>query len=100
MIKGEGSSLVASRKELPDPVRPIPYRDFENITLGNDPARRVKIRDNLPDLAKRQLKACLMENVDMFTWSVAEMPGLDPKIACHNMIIDPALKAVAQCRRK
>ena len=28
------------------------------------------------------------------------MPGLDPEIACHHLTIDPALKEVAQRRRK
>ena len=28
------------------------------------------------------------------------MPGIDPKIACHHLTIDPSLKAVAQRRRK
>ena len=36
----------------------------------------------------------------MFAWSATEMPGLDPDIACHHLTIDPALKEVAQHRRK
>ena len=28
------------------------------------------------------------------------MPDLDPEVACHHLNIDPAIKAVAHCRRK
>ncbi|XP_058722915.1 uncharacterized protein LOC131594725 [Vicia villosa] len=80
--------------------RPIPNGDFELVALGEDPTRGVKIGSDLPDLAKRQLKACLRENADLFAWSAAEMPGLDPEVACHHLTIDPTCKAVAQRRRK
>ncbi|XP_058725992.1 uncharacterized protein LOC131597305 [Vicia villosa] len=81
-------------------LRPIPDGDFELVALGEDPTRGVKIGADLPDLAKRQLKACLRENTDLLDWSSAEMPGLDPEVSCHHLTIDPACKAVAQRRRK
>ncbi|XP_058726740.1 uncharacterized protein LOC131598126 [Vicia villosa] len=78
----------------------IPDGDFELIVLGNDPTRGVKVGTDLPELAKRQLKACLRENADLFAWSATEMPGLDPEVACHHLTIDPECKAVAQRRIK
>ena len=97
MIKGEGSSPSTGSTEL---SRPIPDGDFELFPLRNDPTRGVKIGSGLPDLAKKQLEAFLRENADLFTWSVAEIPRIDPEIACHHLTIDPTLKAVAQRRRK
>ncbi|XP_058725909.1 uncharacterized protein LOC131597216 [Vicia villosa] len=81
-------------------LRPIQYGNFELVALREDPTKGVKIGVDLPDLAKRQLKACLRENADLFAWSTAEMPGLDPEVACHHLTIDPACKVVAQRRRK
>ncbi|MCI72202.1 hypothetical protein A2U01_0093465, partial [Trifolium medium] len=48
---------------------PIPDGDFEIIQLGEDPTKGIKIGVGLPDLVKRQLEACLKENVELFAWS-------------------------------
>ncbi|MCI87268.1 hypothetical protein A2U01_0108550, partial [Trifolium medium] len=68
--------------------------DFELVPLGEDPSRGVKIVTRLPDLARKQRKGCLRENADLFAWSAADMPGLDPEVACHQLTIDPSASAV------
>ncbi|GAU50120.1 hypothetical protein TSUD_192410 [Trifolium subterraneum] len=78
----------------------IPDGEFELVPLGEDPTKGVKIGADLPDLVKRQLKACLRENAELFAWSAAEMPGIDPEVACHQLTIDPRASAVIQRRRK
>ncbi|GAU46749.1 hypothetical protein TSUD_402740 [Trifolium subterraneum] len=80
--------------------RPIPDGEFELVPLGEDPTKGVKVGADLPDLVKRQLKACLKENVELFAWSAAEMPEIDPEVACHQLTIDPRASAVVQRRRK
>ncbi|MCI76624.1 hypothetical protein A2U01_0097894, partial [Trifolium medium] len=54
----------------------------------------------LLDLVKRQLEACLKENAELFAWNAAEMPGIDPEVACHQLTIYPRASAVVQWRRK
>ncbi|KAK2389826.1 hypothetical protein QL285_063389 [Trifolium repens] len=71
------------QKELKEIFRPIPDGEFEIIPLGEDPSKGIKIGADLPDFVKRQLEACLKENAELFAWSAAEMPGIDPKVACH-----------------
>ncbi|PNX65335.1 hypothetical protein L195_g062546, partial [Trifolium pratense] len=73
---------------------------FELVPFGEDPSRGVKIGTGLPDLASKQLKACLRENADLFAWHASEMPGLDPNVACHQLTIDPTARAVTQRRRR
>ncbi|GAU29247.1 hypothetical protein TSUD_391950 [Trifolium subterraneum] len=80
--------------------RPIPDGEFELVILGENPAKGVKIGVDLPDLVKRQLKACLRENAELFAWSAAEMSGIDLEVACHQLTIDPRASAVVQRRRK
>ncbi|GAU12961.1 hypothetical protein TSUD_191520 [Trifolium subterraneum] len=80
--------------------RPIPDGEFELVPLGEDPTKGVKIGADLPDLVKRQLKACLRENAELFAWSAAEMPGIDPEVTCHQLTIDTRASAVVQRRRK
>ncbi|MCI72746.1 hypothetical protein A2U01_0094010, partial [Trifolium medium] len=58
-----------------------PDGDFEIIPLGEDPTKGIKIDTGLPDLVKRQLEACLIENAELFAWSAAEMHGIDPEVA-------------------
>ncbi|GAU35136.1 hypothetical protein TSUD_394620 [Trifolium subterraneum] len=79
---------------------PIPDGEFELVPLGEDPTKGIKIGADLPDLVKRQLKACLRENAELFAWSTAEMPGIDPEVACHQLTIDPRVSVVVQRRRK
>ncbi|GAU39237.1 hypothetical protein TSUD_396840 [Trifolium subterraneum] len=79
---------------------PIPDGEFELVPLGEDPTKGVKIGVDLHDLVKRQLKACLRENAELFAWSAAEMPGIDPEVACHQLTIDPRASVVVQRRRK
>ncbi|GAU45301.1 hypothetical protein TSUD_327590 [Trifolium subterraneum] len=80
--------------------RPIPDGEFELVPLGEDPTKGLKIGADLPDLVKRQLKACLRENAELFAWSAAEMPGIDPEVTCHQLTIDPRASVVVQRRRK
>ncbi|GAU45897.1 hypothetical protein TSUD_24990 [Trifolium subterraneum] len=80
--------------------RPIPDGEFELVPLGEDPTKGVKIGADLPNLVKRQLKACLRENAELFAWSAAEMSGIDPEVACHQLTIDPRASVVVQRRRK
>ncbi|CAJ2676632.1 unnamed protein product [Trifolium pratense] len=80
--------------------RPIPDGDFELVPLGEDPLKGIKIGTGLPDLVKKQLIACLKDNAELFAWSAAEMPGIDPEVACHQLTLDPRASAVVQRRRK
>ncbi|GAU47643.1 hypothetical protein TSUD_238620 [Trifolium subterraneum] len=80
--------------------RSIPDGEFELVPLCEDLTKGVRIGADLPDLVKRQLKACLRENVELFAWSAAEMPGIDLEVACHQLTIDPRASAVVQRRRK
>ncbi|GAU10320.1 hypothetical protein TSUD_422670, partial [Trifolium subterraneum] len=85
---------------IKESYRPIPDGEFELVPLGEDPTKGVKIGADLPDLVKRQLKACLRENAELFAWSAAEMPGINPEVACHQLTIDPRASAVVQRRMK
>ncbi|GAU33418.1 hypothetical protein TSUD_21110 [Trifolium subterraneum] len=80
-------------------LRHIPDGDFKLIPLGEDPSRNLKIGKYVPDLARKQLVACLKDNANLFAWSATEIPGLDPEVACHQLTVDEAASAVVQRRR-
>ncbi|GAU38058.1 hypothetical protein TSUD_146160 [Trifolium subterraneum] len=85
---------------IEEKFRPIPDGELKLVPLGEDPTKGIKIGADLPDLVKRQLKTCLRENAELFACSATEMPGIDPKVACHQLTIDPRASAVVQRRRK
>ncbi|MCI26332.1 hypothetical protein A2U01_0047527, partial [Trifolium medium] len=96
-LRKENKESDGAIKEIP---RPISDGEFELILLGEDPNKGVKIDTGLPDLARKQLKACLRVNADLFAWSAVEMPELHPEVACHQLTIDPSASAVVQHRRR
>ena len=97
--------LKEQKKEQKDPLsakllRPIPDGEFELVPFGDDPSKNFKIGKDLPELVKAQLIACLRENADLFACSAADMLGIDPSVACHQLTVDPSVSIVAQRRRK
>lgn len=86
----------SSGDTIKDPLRAILDGDFELTAFDVDPSRGVNIIFNLPDPARKKLKACLRENADLFAWSVAEMPDLDREVAYHYLTINTSGKVVAQ----
>jgi len=97
--------LKEQKREKKDPLntkllRPIPDGEFELVPFGNNPSKNFKIGKDLPELVKAQLLACIRENVDLFAWSAADMPEIDPSAVCHQLTVDPSVSAVAQRRRK
>lgn len=42
----------------------------------------------------------LRDNVDLFAWEPSYMSGIDLKVVCHQLSLDPPSKVVAQRKRK
>ncbi|XP_068309735.1 uncharacterized protein [Pyrus communis] len=51
-----------------------------------------RIGSRLSLVEKEELTTFLRENRDGFAWSPSDTPGIDPKIACHKLNVDPATK--------
>jgi len=81
-------------------LRPILDGDFELVPFGDDPTRCFKLGKGIPESVQAQLIACLRENTYLFAWSAADMLGIDPIVACHQLSVSPSASTVAQRRRK
>ena len=46
-----------------------------------------------PEMRTRLIKF-LKENLDVFTWSHEDMPGISPEVIQHRMNVDPGRKPV------
>ena len=49
---------------------------------------------------EEQLVILLSRNLDLFAWSIKDVPGIDPNFINHHLSLDKGVKPIAQMRRK
>ena len=74
--------------------------DTLSIPVDNDdPTRILKIGSHLNPETRDDLVTFFKANLDVFALSHAEMVGIDPKVMCYRLNINPNKKGVRQKRR-
>jgi hypothetical protein len=74
---------------------------IELINLGTDEEKReIKIGALLEASVKEKVIDLLREYVDIFAWSYQDMPGLDPEIVEHRLLLKPECPPVKQRLRR
>ncbi|KAI0515705.1 hypothetical protein KFK09_008371 [Dendrobium nobile] len=82
------------------PQRASPVEDLTCVSLSEEhPSRTVQIGSLLSDTEKKEYVDFLRTNQDVFAWSSADMPGINPEIIMHSLKINPACKPVIQKKR-
>ena len=77
-----------------------PDEDLIKIPLDeSEPSKTVQIGALLTSASKEELIRFLKDNADLFAWSSADVPGIDPKIIEHSLGIHPDYKPVRQKKR-
>lgn len=72
-----------------------PAEDFDPISLVlEDPEKLTYIGASLQEALRG------MKNIDIFAWTVADMPGIDLDLITHKLNIDPNQKTVKKKRRR
>ncbi|XP_025637583.1 uncharacterized protein [Arachis hypogaea] len=61
-----------------DKPRPEPEGDFEKFRVGDGDEKFTFINRNLPHKLKEPLMEMIRANADLFAWTPADMPGIDP----------------------
>ncbi len=64
------------------------------------PEKFFLVGSKLPPVDKERLLQVLIDNQDIFAWSVYDAPGVSPSLACHTLNIKPEQRPVVQKRRK
>ncbi|XP_074359107.1 uncharacterized protein LOC141698318 [Apium graveolens] len=59
-----------------------------------DPTKELKIGKQLSAELHIALTSFLKKNLDVFAWSHSDMIGVDPKVMCHHLNIDPDKRAI------
>ena len=71
--------------------------ETESVNLGESHEEKlVKIGTELTLEVRTQLIEFLRQYVDVFAWSYADMPGLDPSVVEHHLPLRPDIKPIRQ----
>jgi len=80
--------------------RPTFDEPLATVIVGTDRLCTARIGVASSQEVRKELKRVLLANVDLFTWSPADMPGINPDFMCHWLALLPQAKSVAQRKRK
>ena len=77
-----------------------PTEALKNIPLDESNLERyTRVRGDLEEKTKKDLVQFLKKNIDVFTWSHEDMPGINPSVITHHLNICPSFKPVRQKKR-
>ncbi|XP_026378564.1 uncharacterized protein LOC113273003 [Papaver somniferum] len=79
-----------------DAAEPPTVEKLIEVQIGDEEHKTTFVREDLPAHERDGLITLLRENTDVFTWSFAEMPRIDPNVACHGLNIDEKFHPVRQ----
>ena len=69
-----------------------PKLDLEKAKIYKDDDEWVVcIGANFTTVDKAQLIQLIKKYKEIFTWTLADMPGIDTSMACHKLSINPAI---------
>src|SRR4051812_37834057 len=86
------------REEL-HPKRGKPVEGVTRIPLEESEERYLQIGATLEEPTRGNLLKLLRNNLDVFAWSSADMPGISPTVAAHKLSVLPGFKPVRQKKR-
>ncbi|XP_072087362.1 uncharacterized protein [Arachis hypogaea] len=95
-----GVFLANLDARLDENPRPKPQGDLEKFRFGDSEEKFTFVNRNLPHNLKEPLMKTMRANGNLFAWTPADMPGVDPNFMSHQLAIKLDTKSVAQRRRK
>ncbi|XP_072060188.1 uncharacterized protein [Arachis hypogaea] len=79
--------------------RPTPTEDLHKIYFTESTDKFTYVGSTLSSGEKFSFRAFLQQNADLFAWTPADMPGIDPSIISHKLALDPSARPVTQKMR-
>ncbi|XP_072060307.1 uncharacterized protein [Arachis hypogaea] len=98
--EASGVFLANLDAKVDDKSRPEPQGDLEKCRIGDTEDKFTFVNRNLPQELKEPLVEMIKANVDLFAWTPADMPGIDPEVMSHHLAVKAEAHPVAQRRRK
>ena len=81
-------------------ARPDPNNELQKIQIGAIAKKFTFIGQGLPEVIKAELTSLLRKNSNLFAWASENMLGIDPRVICHKLAIDPKVRSMAQKKMK
>ncbi|KAK3014466.1 hypothetical protein RJ639_009015 [Escallonia herrerae] len=98
--KNKEALIIEDLQEDSKMQRGEPIEDLVSIEVyPGEENKTVHIGSNLKEDTKLKLVNLLRTYADIFAWTAADMPGIDPKIITHRLNVDPTKKRVKQKKR-
>ncbi|VFQ88365.1 unnamed protein product, partial [Cuscuta campestris] len=77
-----------------------PAEEVEEVSLDpQTPERKVKVGASLIGSQRKRLVGVLSAYRMIFAWGPGDMPGVDPKVICHRLAVNPEARPVKQKKR-
>ncbi|XP_022858151.1 uncharacterized protein LOC111379057 [Olea europaea var. sylvestris] len=77
-----------------------PVEERKNFMVDpRDPSKMLRVGKGLSNILKEKIKDFLSKNLDVFAWKHENMVGIDPKVSCHHLKVDPKVAPHRQKRR-
>ena len=74
--------------------------ELEEVTLNDSrPERMTRVGTLASQTIRQALTTFLKENLDIFTWSHEDMPGIDPSVIVHRLNMSPSSSTIWQKKR-
>ena len=93
----EEDRVGVARAENAQERRPEPAENVVERQIGG---KVFKLGKSLGSVEQEQVARVIARNLEAFSWSASDMPGIDPDFLCHSLTMDPKVKPVRQHRRK
>lgn len=77
-----------------------PIRDTQPFGLGSSEEQVTAIGRSLKQNQAKEIRHVLTSNKDLFTWTVADMPGIRSDIMCHKLSLFKDVRPVTQKKRR
>jgi len=78
------------RMEAGEHLHPFPLRDDRHVT---------HIGTSLKSDDRKAISTTLVKNADLFAWTAADMPGVDPRVITHRLSLYKEARPIAQKKR-
>ncbi|XP_072071630.1 uncharacterized protein [Arachis hypogaea] len=81
-------------------LRPEPQGDLEKFWVGETKDEFTFVNRNLPYRLKGPLIEAIQANIDHFSWTPVDMPGIDLDFMSHRLAVRSEVQPVVQKKRK
>ena len=97
-------TAIAIQAEDLDPrlnneARIEPVGETKPLPLGQ-PNHFLQIGTTMESAGEEAIENTLKKNADLFAWTTADLPGVDPRIATHKLSVFKEAKPISQKKRK